>query len=220
MVLDGFWLASLFSVTVGLGLGVAMPRIAIRLAENQAGRTGAAVFMVIGTLMMSLSTLIDMSPFKALGLVGAVLSGLGAAVLYFAWGRAYALAGGEATEWAIPFSLCLAMVIALAASGMNAWVSSAVVALLPAISAGLLAFSFRRALKAPQVSQKTRSAEAGGGSSVVPMLRSLPCAHCRMVCLHAVPWDGGGVGLFGNGALPDGSSLRHSRRSRYFAIVY
>ena len=80
MVLDGFWLASLFSVTVGLGLGVAMPRITIRLAENQAGRTGAAVFMVIGTLMMSLSTLIDMSPFKALGLVGAVLSGLGAAV--------------------------------------------------------------------------------------------------------------------------------------------
>ncbi len=65
MVLDGFWLASLFSVTVGLGLGVAMPRITIRLAENQAGRTGAAVFMVIGTLMMSLSTLIDMSPFKA-----------------------------------------------------------------------------------------------------------------------------------------------------------
>lgn len=172
MVLDGFWLASLFSVTVGLGLGVAMPRIAIRLAENQAGRTGAAVFMVIGTLMMSLSTLIDMSPFKALGLVGAVLSGFGAAVLYFAWGRAYALAGGEATEWAIPFSLCLAMVIALAASGMNAWVSSAVVALLPAISAGLLAFSFRRALKAPQVSQKTRSAKQGGGSSVVPMLRS------------------------------------------------
>ena len=40
MVLDGFWLASLFSVTVGLGLGVAMPRITIRLAENQAGRTG------------------------------------------------------------------------------------------------------------------------------------------------------------------------------------
>ena len=113
-----------------------------------------------------------MSPFKALGLVGAVLSGLGAAVLYFAWGRAYALAGGEATEWAIPFSLCLAMAIALAASGMNAWVSSAVVALLPAISAGLLAFSFRRALKAPQVSQKTRSAKQGGGSSVVPMLRS------------------------------------------------
>lgn len=118
MVLDGFWLASLFSVTVGLGLGVAMPRITIRLAENQAGRTGAAVFMVIGTLMMSLSTLIDMSPFKALGLVGAVLSGLGAAVLYFAWGRAYALAGGEATEWAIPFSLCLAMAIALVVSGM------------------------------------------------------------------------------------------------------
>ena len=138
-----YWDVSCVGVFAGLaGLVLAERRLG-QVALRRGVQLAAALLQAAGTMVLFLSMQSGGagSPNGAAlvaGCAGAGLAGLAGAVLFVAWGDAYARHPARESEPAIAVSMCLSLLAACLLFGLSGWGAELLVVLLPMGSYGLL----------------------------------------------------------------------------------
>ncbi len=138
-----YWDVSCVGVFAGLACLVLAERRLGQVALRPGAQLAAALLQAAGTMALFLSMQpsgADSSSGIALvaGCVGAGLAGLAGAVLFVAWGDAYARHPARESEPAIAVSMCLSLLAACLLFGLSGWGAELLVALLPMGSYALL----------------------------------------------------------------------------------
>lgn len=150
-----YWLLSLFAVSTCLlaltigdqGLGGLCSRMQVQY--------GAAACISIGTILIALGVSFDSQILFFIGSAGAVFTGMGASVLYIAWGSLYCSIGSAETERAVSVAIFIALFITLLMFAIRGWGTIIIVAALPLLSVALLRRAIERAKQRPEGEGKT-----------------------------------------------------------------
>jgi DNA-binding CsgD family transcriptional regulator len=160
-----YWMLSLLSVSVGLLISVLVEKRFGNICERKSIQYGATLCMALGTVLIALGNSFSIPLLLEAGVVGAILTGLGASVLYIAWGSLYCSIGADETERIVPVAMFLSMLITLFVFLLRGWGTIIIVATFP-----LLALLFLRLAAArftpqsdpPSISEsETGKTEAG-----------------------------------------------------------